>query len=217
VLQHQQRRRLGTVGTSDDSNITNDRQHVAPGKGQPLAEMALHPIRHELAGHDDLELAGVAVERAELSRLQPSVKGASAAVPAQPGANGFPGGFKWRRHRCGIGDTQIFPTALHWRAPSLTRNLAGHEKPSCATRFATPKASSVSSPPVRIRRRKVRFESLARVIQVPNFHQCEINRLDRGKPPIPAENGCFKPYRGDRSKTGFCESRESLDFFQSPN
>src|SRR4029453_2649560 len=96
VLQHQQRRRLGTVGTSDDSNVTNNRQHVAPGKGQPLAEVALHPVRHELAGNYDLELSGVAVEASKFRRLQPSVEGASAAVPAQSGANGFPGGFKWR-------------------------------------------------------------------------------------------------------------------------
>jgi hypothetical protein len=41
---------------------------------------------------------------------------------------------------------------------------------------------------VRIRRRKVFFESLKRSIQAFNFHQCEINGLDREKGEKAAEN-----------------------------
>ena len=39
----------------------------------------LHPVGHELARHDDVELARFAVERAELGGLQPAVEGARAA------------------------------------------------------------------------------------------------------------------------------------------
>jgi hypothetical protein len=41
---------------------------------------------------------------------------------------------------------------------------------------------------VRIRRRKVFFETLQRSIQATNFHQCEINALDRGDGEKAAEN-----------------------------
>jgi hypothetical protein len=69
---------------------------------------------------------------------------------------------------------------------------------------------------VRIRRRKVFFESVERSIQDSNFHGCEINRLDREQVwkaakirQIPAI--CFI------AKSAMArESREFLDFFQSP-
>jgi hypothetical protein len=35
------------------------------------------------------------------------------------------------------------------------------------------------------------FESLTPVIQASNFHQREINRLDRGEPPKAAKNSAF--------------------------
>jgi hypothetical protein len=48
-----------------------------------------------------------------------------------------------------------------------------------------------------------------------NFHQCEINGLDRVKPPVLLKNTDFSGYSAKRLSTAFCESPESLDFFQS--
>ena len=79
--------------------------------------MAFHPIGHELARHENLKLAGITVERPELRGLQPTVECASAAIATKAQANGIPSGLKGRCMGAGVGHTQIFPTALHWRAP----------------------------------------------------------------------------------------------------
>jgi hypothetical protein len=69
---------------------------------------------------------------------------------------------------------------------------------------------------VRIRRRKVRFESLAPAIQERIFHQCEINWLDREQVEKAAENRQKMAYCLDAWLATRRESREFLDFFKSP-
>jgi hypothetical protein len=68
---------------------------------------------------------------------------------------------------------------------------------------------------VRIRRRKVFFESLGLLIQASNFHQCEINWLDRGQVQKGPKNREFPATAPKAKLSGSCESREFLDFFQS--
>jgi hypothetical protein len=59
------------------------------------------------------------------------------------------------------------------------------------------------------------FESVQRSIQAFNFHQDEINRLDRGQAEKAAEIRQNTPrYLHVKSATGR-ESREFLDFFKS--
>jgi hypothetical protein len=60
------------------------------------------------------------------------------------------------------------------------------------------------------------FASLQRSIQAFNFHQCEINGLDREQAEKAAENGQNGPHCLCIKSTSDRESREFLDFFQSP-
>ncbi len=94
--------------------------------------------------------------RAPQSRRRP------VRMVSQAASRGAGTGARHRRHT-------DFPDCPALARASLTLNFAGHEKPSRATRVATPIAPSVSSPPERIRRRKEFSESLRPAIQAANF------------------------------------------------
>jgi hypothetical protein len=49
--------------------------------------MGAHPIRHELAGHHDVERTAVRLEPAKLGRLQPAVEGSCSKIAAKTGAD----------------------------------------------------------------------------------------------------------------------------------
>ena len=61
-----------------------------PGEREPLGEMGLHPIGHELGGKLEPQRAAVGIEIAERDRAQPAVEGAGAAIAAKLRANRFP-------------------------------------------------------------------------------------------------------------------------------
>jgi hypothetical protein len=60
------------------------------------------------------------------------------------------------------------------------------------------------------------FESLQRSIQVSNFHQHEINGLDREQAEKAPENREFLAVASHSKLAVLRESREFLDFFKSP-
>jgi len=60
------------------------------------------------------------------------------------------------------------------------------------------------------------FESLRRSIQAFNFHEDEINWLDREQAKKAAENRQLSPWRHCGELATGRESPEFLDFFQSP-
>jgi hypothetical protein len=82
------------------------------------------------------------------------------------------------------------------------RSRAGTDVGKCAPRLEN-------------RYRRQLSESVSAVVQAPNFHRGEINRLDSGKARIAVNSACFPPKTGFPGRKAFCESRESLDFFQS--
>jgi hypothetical protein len=59
------------------------------------------------------------------------------------------------------------------------------------------------------------FESLQRSIQDSNFHQHEINGLDREQARKAPENREFRAIRSRSKLAVLRESREFLDFFES--
>ena len=64
-----------------------------------VREVRAHPVRHELAWHQQLERAGVGVEGAERGRLQPAVEGAGAKVASKARADRLPCGLQRCRDR----------------------------------------------------------------------------------------------------------------------
>ena len=117
-LEHQQWRRLGRVGDRANPHFANQWQRCPPCQVQPLAEMRADPIGHELAWHQDRQLARVGIERPDFGGLQPAVEGARAKITAKPLANRFPSGVERRGH-CLPGMIQPIFATLHRPSPHL--------------------------------------------------------------------------------------------------
>src|SRR5688500_8539883 len=101
--------------------------------------MRTDPVGHELARHDQLELARVGVEAAQLGGLQPAIEGAGAAIAAKASADRFPCRRQRRvedRGSAGIVRRNL-PYPLHFVAPPLSRS-AGTRKLARRSRVAAP-------------------------------------------------------------------------------
>ena len=157
--------------------------------------MRAHPVRHELAGHDDVERAAVGIEPAELGRLQPAVKRAGAKVAPKSAADRLPGGIDRCHLRCRPKlDRRIRPSALHWSAPPLKQPPWADKASPCARlRVARQRGSFLSCPQREIRAWKDVSESVRASLQVPIFHKSEIMALDTGKRSKPVRNGRKPP------------------------
>ena len=77
-------------GADPDDDPPHLGQRGAPGQCEPLGEMGLHPIGHELRRQFEPEHAGLRIEAAKRDRPQPAVEGARAAIAPEPGANRLP-------------------------------------------------------------------------------------------------------------------------------
>ena len=84
--------RLGTrhFAARADLDPAHRRQHRAPRQREPVGEMGLDPIGHELRRQLESQRRGLRIEAAERDRAQPTVEGARAAVAAQPRADHRP-------------------------------------------------------------------------------------------------------------------------------
>ena len=80
-----------------DHDIANERQRRTPGEPQPVAEIGLDPVRHELRGKLEAQGAGCGIEATKRDRAQPAVESARAAITAEPRPDHFP----CRRNRVG--------------------------------------------------------------------------------------------------------------------
>src|SRR6185295_10576296 len=127
-VEDQERRRSRGIRSGNDSHVTDHWKNGLPCERQPIAEVRADPIGHELARHDDVERAAVRIERPELGRLQPAVKGADSKVAAKSGADGVPGSFE----RCGDRPdwliNRIRNNPLHCTAPPSSNPPSGGKR-----------------------------------------------------------------------------------------
>ncbi len=81
---------LGAAGPTPIRILADLGQLGAPGQNEPLGEVGLHPIGHELRGQLQPQRADVGIEAAERDRPEPAVEGARPAIAPQPRANRIP-------------------------------------------------------------------------------------------------------------------------------